>query len=106
MSYVKTCNPGQIRMDLPTANYVYELPLLSFADIHGSMNLSLIFNQKMKEDEANPFLLTAGYKLNVQKMLEIENNIPVATNIATAEALIHSLERGDLDWRDIVNPKA
>lgn len=33
------------------------------------------------------------------------HTIPVATNIATAEALIHSLERGDLDWRDIVNPK-
>lgn len=33
------------------------------------------------------------------------HNIPVATNIATAEALIHSLEHGDLDWRDIVNPK-
>ena len=31
--------------------------------------------------------------------------IPVATNIATAEALIHALENGDLDWRDIVNPK-
>ena len=34
------------------------------------------------------------------------HNIPVATNIATAEALIHSLDRGDLDWRDIVNPKS
>jgi len=33
------------------------------------------------------------------------HNIPVATNIATAEALIHALERGDLDWRNIVNPK-
>ncbi|MBR3948141.1 MAG: methylglyoxal synthase [Clostridia bacterium] len=33
------------------------------------------------------------------------HNIPVATNLATAEALIHALERGDLDWRDIVNPK-
>ena len=32
-------------------------------------------------------------------------NIPMATNIATAEALIHALEHGDLDWRDIVNPK-
>ncbi len=32
------------------------------------------------------------------------HNIPVATNIATAEALIHALERGDLDWRDIVKP--
>ena len=32
-------------------------------------------------------------------------NVPVATNIATAEALINALERGDLDWREIVNPK-
>lgn len=29
------------------------------------------------------------------------HNIPLATNIATAEALIHALERGDLDWREI-----
>ena len=33
------------------------------------------------------------------------HNIPAATNIATAEALIHALDRGDLDWRNIVNPK-
>lgn len=33
------------------------------------------------------------------------HNIPLATNVATAEVLIHGLERGDLDWRDIVNPK-
>ena len=32
------------------------------------------------------------------------HNIPVATNIATAEVLIHGLERGDMDWRTIVNP--
>ena len=29
-------------------------------------------------------------------------NIPVATNIATAEVLIMALDRGDLDWREIV----
>ena len=34
-----------------------------------------------------------------------QNNIPFATNIATAEMLIMGLQRGDLDWRDIVNPK-
>lgn len=30
------------------------------------------------------------------------HNIPFATNIATAEVLIHGLERGDLDWRNYV----
>ena len=33
------------------------------------------------------------------------HNIPLATNLATAEVLVHGLERGDLDWREIVNPK-
>lgn len=33
------------------------------------------------------------------------HNIPLATNLATAEVLIQGLERGDLAWRDIVNPK-
>ena len=32
------------------------------------------------------------------------HSIPMATNIATAEALILALEKGDLDWRNIVNP--
>ena len=78
MAYVKHGSPGKITMDLPSTNYIYELPLLSFGDIHGSMNLSLIFNRQMKADNSNPFSLIAGYKLNVQKVLEIENNVPVS----------------------------
>lgn len=30
------------------------------------------------------------------------NSIPFATNIATAEVLINGLERGDLDWRELI----
>ena len=33
-------------------------------------------------------------------------NVPVATNIATAEVIITALDRGDLDWREIVNPRS
>lgn len=44
---------------------------------------------------------------NEQEMFRLcdMRNIPVATNIASAEVLIHGLERGDLDWRNIVNPE-
>lgn len=31
-----------------------------------------------------------------------KNNIPVATNIATAEVLVLALDRGDFDWRNYV----
>ena len=30
------------------------------------------------------------------------HNIPLASNLATAEALLMALDRGDLDWRNIV----
>ncbi len=34
------------------------------------------------------------------------HNVPIATNIATAEVLVRALDRGDLDWREIVNPRS
>ena len=40
---------------------------------------------------------------NLLRLCDV-HNIPAATNIATAEVLIHGLERGDMDWRNIVNP--
>lgn len=32
-------------------------------------------------------------------------NVPVATNLASAEMLILGLQRGDLDWREMIKPK-
>ena len=32
-------------------------------------------------------------------------SVPTATNIATAEVLVRALDRGDLDWRELVNPR-
>ena len=61
------------------------------------IDLLLVFrSQKPKPNEPS--------ESNLLRLCAV-HNIPVATNIATAEALIHSLDRGDLDWRNIVNPK-
>ena len=61
------------------------------------IDLLLLFRDPLtaKENEPNEATLL--------RLCDVRN-IPVATNIATAEALIHSLARGDLDWRNIVNP--
>lgn len=47
--------------------------------------------QKVHEPDAN----------NVFRLCDI-HNIPLATNVATAELLVKALERGDLDWRNLV----
>ena len=41
--------------------------------------------------------------MNLLRLCDV-HNVPVATNIATAEALILALERGDLDWREVGSP--
>ena len=33
-----------------------------------------------------------------------QHSVPMATNVATAELLIHGLARGDLDWRIVMIP--
>lgn len=51
---------------------------------------------------------TISYKeeeATLLRMCDI-HNVPVATNIATAEVLICALDHGDLDWREIVNPRS
>ena len=42
---------------------------------------------------------------NLIRLCDI-HNVPLATNIATAEILIRAIDRGDLDWREIVNPRS
>ena len=40
---------------------------------------------------------------NLLRLCDV-HNIPLATNIATAEALVTALENGTLNWRELVNP--
>ena len=45
------------------------------------------------------------YEQETNSVLELcdVRNIPIATNLATAEALLQALDRGDLDWRYFVS---
>lgn len=54
----------------------------------------------MFRDPLNP----KPYEPNDNDLLRLcdVHSIPVATNIATAESLVRGLERGDLDWRELV----
>lgn len=65
---------------------------------YNEIDLVLFFRDPMSSE---------SYEPEVAPLLRLcdMHNIPIATNAATAEVLIHGLERGDLDWRDIVNPK-
>ena len=58
------------------------------------MDLVLFFR-----DPENP--KTSGPDITkVIRLCDI-HNVPLATNIATAEVLLKSLERGDLEWREM-----
>ena len=59
------------------------------------IDLLLFFRDPLtpKPDEPND--------MNLLRLCD-SHNIPVATNIATGEVLIYGLERGDLDWRNIL----
>jgi methylglyoxal synthase len=65
---------------------------------YNEIDMVLFFRDPLTAQQYEPDMLS------IVKLCDM-HNIPVATNVATAEVLIHGLERGDLDWRDIVNPK-
>ena len=64
---------------------------------YNEIDVLLFFRDTRPESLSN----TADHEL--LRMCDLYN-IPVATNIAMAEVVITALDRGDLDWREIVNP--
>ena len=44
-------------------------------------------------------------ELNLLRLCDVYN-VPLATNIATAEALVTALDAGSFDWRELVNPRS
>ena len=63
----------------------------------GEVDMLLFFRDPINRKASAP------NEMNLLRLCDV-HNVPVATNIATAEALIMALERGDLDWREIGNP--
>ena len=53
---------------------------------------------------SDPYATREG-ELDLLRLCDMYN-VPIATNIATAEVLVCALDRGDLDWREIVNPRS
>ena len=61
---------------------------------HNEMDLLIFFRDPLTPRSHEP-------EVNESVRLCDMYNIPIATNIATAEALILALDRGDLDWREM-----
>ena len=66
---------------------------------YNEIDLVLFFRDPMSNSQYEPDIHVLARLCDMQ-------NIPIATNSATAEMLILGLDRGDLDWRNIVNPKS
>ena len=61
--------------------------------------IDLVFYFRSTDPEKEP----SEAELSLLRLCDV-HNIPVATNIATAESLVISLGNGDLDWRQFINP--
>lgn len=53
----------------------------------------------------NPEAGTYEAEANLLRLCDV-HNVPLATNIATAEALVTALAEGNLNWRELVNPRS
>ncbi len=93
-----------------TASFITEgagLPIYKFSpgplggtqQIAARVSLNEIDLVIFLRDPVNP----REYEPDINSLLRLcdTNNIPFATNIATAEVLIKGLERGDLHWREL-----
>ena len=62
----------------------------------GEIDIVLFFRDPLTSKEVDP------NEADIIRLCDV-HSIPIATNIATAEMLIHGLERGDLEWRNLMH---
>lgn len=63
---------------------------------NNEMDMVIFFRDPLTAQPHEPDILA------LMRLCDV-HGIPLATNIATAELLIKSMQRGDMDWRKIVN---
>ena len=61
---------------------------------HNQIDLVILLRDPIQPKGHEPDVNNVVYLCDV-------HNIPIATNLATAELLIKSLDRGDLEWREM-----
>ena len=61
---------------------------------HNEIDLMIFLRDPLTPKSHEP---DVGYTIRLCDM----HNIPLATNLATAELLIKSLDRGDMEWREM-----
>ena len=64
--------------------------------IYNEIDMVLFFNSPLDEEMDRDVM-------SIARLCD-QHSVPMATNVATAELLIHGLARGDLDWRVVMNP--
>ena len=64
--------------------------------IYNEIDMVLFFNSPLDNEMDKDVLY-------ISRLCD-QHSVPMATNVATAELLIHGLARGDLDWREVMNP--
>lgn len=64
---------------------------------YNEIDLVLYFRSTDPEEEPHEA------EMNLLRLCDVYN-IPLATNIATAESLVTALGNGDLNWREFINP--
>lgn len=61
---------------------------------HNEIDLVVFLRDPLTPNSHEPDIV------NIMSTCDV-HNIPLATNLATAELLVKSLERGDLEWREM-----
>ncbi|ABX42728.1 methylglyoxal synthase [Lachnoclostridium phytofermentans] len=65
---------------------------------HNEIDMVIFLRDPLTPKSHEPDIMTVVHLCDT-------HNIPLATNLATAELLIKALDRGDLDWRDLFKGK-